>query len=127
MKETHTKNMADGPQLYSFGSKTFYYGAYHILTFTEQDQGKVLNVTVDSVQPICWVELWPAVYDGNDWVGWTTERGQDPLVRTGNKPHPNPSLTWIIEPGNYTLYFVNSGTKRQAGQETVTYHIEVVE
>ena len=126
MKETFTKNMADGPQLYSFRNKTFYYGAYHILTFTEQDRGKTLKVTVDSAQPLCWIELWPAVYDGKDWVRWTTERGQDALVSTGNKPHPNPSLTWAIQPGNYTLYFVKSSAKRQASYEMVTFHLEVV-
>jgi len=125
MKETFVKNMADGPQLYSFRDKIFYYGAYHILTFTEQDQGKVLKVTVDSTQPVCWIELWPAIYDG-DWVRWTTERGQDALVRTGNKPHPNPTLTWEIKPGNYTLYFVNANLKRQAIQKMITYHLEVV-
>jgi hypothetical protein len=126
MKETLTKNMADGPQLYSFRSKTFYYGAYHNLSFTEQDQGKVLKVSVDSAESICWVELWPAAYDGQDWVRWTTERGQEALVRTGEKPHPNPSLTWTVQPGNYTLYFVNSSPVRQVGNEMVTYHLEVV-
>jgi hypothetical protein len=125
MKETLTKSMADGPQLYSFRDSIFYYGAYHILTFTEQDRDKILRITVDSPLPVCWIELWTAAYDGRDWVRWTTERGQDPLVSTGKKPQPHPSLTWKVQPGIYTIYFVNSRLKRQAGQEKITYHIEL--
>jgi hypothetical protein len=126
MKETFTKKMADGPQLYSFRHKLFFFGAYHLLTFTEQDQGKTLQVTVDSDHPICWVELWPAVYNGHDWVRWTTERGDDPLVRTGDKPQMKPSLTWKIVPGAYTLYFVKSSFSKKVSDESVTYHIEIV-
>ena len=125
MKETFTANMANGPQLYSFAHKIFFYGAYHVLTFTGQDQGKELKVTVESTQPVCWIELWPAVYDGHDWVRWTTERGEHPLVRTGDKPHLNPTLTWTIQPGNYTLYFVRSSLIRHASDEIIKYHVEI--
>lgn len=126
MKEMVFANMADGPQLYSYRHKLFFYGAYKILTFTEADRGKELTVTVDSKNPICWVELWPSAYDGKDWVRWTTERGQDPLVRTGNRPRINPRLTWTIQPGVYTLYFVNSNIVREPRTDLFTYHIEVI-
>jgi len=125
MKETFTANMAHGPQLFSFALKKFFYGAYHILTFTEQDQGKELKVTVESNQPVCWIELWPAVYDGHDWVRWTTERGEEALARTGDKPQVNPTLTWTIQPGSYTLYFVKSSLARHASDEMIKYQIEV--
>ena len=126
MKEIFSANMSHGPQIYSFRDKIFYYGAYHLLTFTEQDQGKELKVTVNTKHPVCWVELWPAVYDGHDWVRWTTDRGETALVRTGHKPQINPTLTWKIQPGNYTLYFVASNLTRQASDELINFQIEVV-
>ncbi len=126
MKEIVIANMADGPQLYSFPHNLFFYGAYRILTFTEQDQGRKLQVTVDSKYPICWVELWPSAYDGKDWVRWTTERGQEPLARTGDKSQINPCLTWTVQPGVYTLYFVNSNTVREPRIDLFTYYLEVI-
>ena len=126
MKEFFSANMSHGPHLYSFRDKTFYYGAYHILTFIEQDQGKELKVIVDAPRPLCWVELWPAVYDGHDWVRWTTERGQTALARSGDKPQINPSLTWKIQPGTYTLYFVTSSLTNQTSNELVNFQIEVI-
>jgi hypothetical protein len=126
LKETFSKNMADGPQLYSFRNKMFFFGAYHILNFTEQDRGKELQVTVNSNHPFCWVELWPAAYDGQDWVDWTTKRGQDPLVRSGDKPQIKPSLTWKIQPGTYTLYFVNSSLTERFIDESIDFQIEVI-
>jgi hypothetical protein len=125
MKESFSANMSHGPQLYSFRDKTFYYGAYHLLTFTEQDQGRELKVTLSASHPVCWIELWPATYDGHDWVRWTTERGQTALARTGDKPQINPSLTWKVQPGNYTLYFVTSSLSRQAKNELIDFQIEV--
>jgi hypothetical protein len=127
MKETIIANMADGPQLYSFRHKLFFYGAYRVLEFTEQDRGRQLKVTVDAERPICWIELWPSAYDGKDWVRWTTDRGgETPLVRTGDRPQKNPSFTWTIQPGFYTLYFVNSNTVREPRKDLVTYHLEVL-
>lgn len=126
MKKTFESNMSNGPQLYSFRDKIFFYGAYHILKFTEQEQGKKLRVTVDTNQPVCWIELLRAAYDGRNWVRWTTERGQEALVHTGDKPQIKPSFTWIIQPGDYTLYFVNSNSIRQASDESITYCIEVI-
>jgi hypothetical protein len=117
--------MSQGPHLYSFRDKTYYYGAYHVLTFTEQDQGKELKVLVDAPRPVCWIELWPAAYDGQDWVKWTTERGQTALAHTGDKPQINPSLTWKIQPGNYTLYFVASSLTNQTSDELINFQIEV--
>jgi hypothetical protein len=126
MKEIFSANMSHGPHLYSFRDKIFYYGAYHVLTFIEQDQGKELKVTVHTPQPICWIELWPAAYDGHDWVSWATERGETALVHTGGKPQINPCLTWKIQPGNYTLYFVTSSLTNEIRDELVDFQIEVV-
>ncbi len=126
MKEIVIANMADGPQLYSFRHNLFFYGAHKILMFTELDRGRKLTVTVDSQKPICWVELWPFAYDGKDWVRWTTERGECALVRTGNEPQINPCLTWTIQPGVYTLYFVNSSHAREPRADIFTCHIEVI-
>jgi len=125
MKEAFTANMAHGPQLYSFALKRFFYGAYHILNFSEQDQGKELKVTVESTEPVCWIELWPAVYDGQDWVRWTTERGEHPLVHTDDQPQVAPTFTWRIQPGGYTVYFVKSSLVRRASAEIIKYQIEI--
>jgi hypothetical protein len=126
MKNTFTASMNSGPQLFSFRDGIYFYGAYHVLTFTEQDQGKELRVTVDTDKPVCWVELWPAVYDGKDWVRWATERGQDALALSGGgHPEINPSITWKIQPGNYTLYFVNSSRTKKVSEELITFKIEV--
>jgi hypothetical protein len=125
MKEIISVNMSHGPRLYSFRDKTFYYGAYHVLAFSEAEQDRELKVTVNATHPVCWIELWPAAYEG-DWVRWTTERGQTALVRTGDKPQSNPSLTWKIKPGNYTLYFVTSNLTRQVNDETLNIQIEIV-
>lgn len=78
------------------------------------------------MQPVCWIELWPAAYDGHDWVRWTTERGQIALASTGDKPQINPSLIWKIHPGSYTLYFVNSKLTPETKDEWINFQIEVV-
>jgi hypothetical protein len=126
MKDIITANMNSGPQLFSFRDGIYFFGAYHVLTFTEQDQGRELRVAVASDKPVCWIELWPAVYDGKDWVRWATERGQDALVQTGNTPQINPSLTWKIQPGSYTLYFVNSSRTKKSSDELIKFQIEVI-
>ena len=127
MKEISVAKMTSGPQIFSFRDKIYYYGAYHVLTFTEQERGKELLVTVvNTTKPVCWIELWPAAYDGHDWVRWTTERGQEALVRTDARPQINPSLRWNIQPGTYTLYFVNSSPTQQFADESLTYQVEIV-
>jgi hypothetical protein len=127
MENTYTASMSSGPQLYSFRDSTFYYGAYHLLQFTEEDRGKQLKISVQTVKrPICWIELWSGTYDGKDWVRWTTERGQFAVTRSGDAPQPNPSITWEIEPGDYTVYFVASSLVRKASDEVIQYTIEVV-
>lgn len=125
MKEIFTGYMTAGPKLYSSRHKIYFYGAYHVLTFTGQEAGKELKVTVNTSKPVCWVELWPSAYDGHDWVRWTTERGQDALVRSGDKPQLNPTLSCKIQPGVYTLYFVNSSPTQQVKDELITYQIEI--
>ncbi|MEW5868151.1 MAG: hypothetical protein AB1894_02670 [Chloroflexota bacterium] len=126
MKNSFTANTTDGPRLFSFRDGLYFYGAYHNLEFTEQDRGKTLTVSVDSHQlSLCWIELWPAHYDGKDWVKWTTDRGQDALALTGHKPHPNPQLTWKIEPGKYSIYFVNSSPTDKIKHQIIAYQIEI--
>jgi hypothetical protein len=127
MKDIFSANMDSGPQLFSFHEGMTYYGAYHLLTFTEEDRGKELKITVDSKNtPVCWIELWPATYDGHDWLKWVTKRGENPLVSTGNKPQPNPSITWKIEPGEYTVYFVASSPVRHyTSHDSIAYEIEM--
>ncbi|MRR38718.1 hypothetical protein EG829_29535, partial [bacterium] len=117
MKTSHSVSMSSGPQLYSFRHSTFFYGGVHLLSFEESDRGRELHVEVDTGgRPLCWIELWPGLYTGQDWVTWTTERGQQAVARTGDRPQTNPSLIWKVEPGKYTVYFVASSSKRTVSQ-----------
>ena len=128
MDNTYTASMSSGPQIYSFRDSLFFYGAYHLLAFGEQDRGKRLEISVNTKnRPICWIELWSGTYDGKDWVRWTTERGQFAVTRSGDAPQPNPSLTWEIEPGDYTVYFVASSQVRKASDEVIIFRINVIE
>ena len=126
--EIHTVNMASGPKLYSFKKNTYYFGACHILNLSEEQRGKTLKISVDSGnRPVCWIELWEGAFDGGDWVKWTTSRGQLAVLRSGDQPQPDPSITWTIEPGDYTIYFVASSKVRETSDELITYRIEVVD
>jgi hypothetical protein len=122
--QTYTASMASGPSIYHSDSGIYYYGAYRALTFTEKDRGRILKITVDSKsRPVCWVELWRGIYEGGDPIEWTRRRVH--ITRSGNQPHPNPSLTWRIEPGGYTIYFVASNRTGKASSEAISYQIEV--
>ena len=126
MENTYTASMSSGPQLYSFRDSIFYYGAYHLLRFTEEDRGKQLEISVLSMKrPICWIELWSGTYDGKDWVRWTTERGEFAIARSGDKSQIDPSLAWKIEPGTYTIYFVTSSKIRKVSDDVIEYKIGV--
>jgi acetyl esterase/lipase len=126
MKENFTANMADGPRLFAFWESKHYFGAYHLLRFGEEERGKILTITVDSKNmPVCWIELWPGSFDGKDSTGWASHRGRDPLVSTGHESQLNPALTWKIEPGEYTVYFVNSSSSKRVDDLTISFQIEV--
>jgi hypothetical protein len=127
MDETYQASMASGPRLLSFRHNIYFFGAYQNITLGEEERGKKLQVEVDTGnRPLCWIELWPGTYDGADWVKWTTDRGQEAVIRSGGRPQPNPSLLWTIEPGNYTLYFVSSSTTKKASDDIITYRIRTV-
>lgn len=122
--KTYTANMNSGPRLYHYQSKNHYYGAYQNITFTEKDRDGTLKITVDSKNlPICLIELWRGIYNGRDSVEWTTRRTH--IIRSGKQPHPNPSLTWKIEPGDYTIYFVSSNQTGKVSNEIISYQIEI--
>ncbi len=124
MDGTYQANMAAGPRIFSFRRNMNFYGAIHNLTIGEQDRGKTLQVEVDTgSHPVCWIELWPGHYEG-DWVNWTTDRGQEALMRSGSQPQPNPAITWKIEPGKYALYFVASSRTREVSDTLITYHLK---
>ena len=122
----HTANMSSGPRLYSFRRNLYFYGVCHILQFSENERGKTLRISVNSGnRPVCWIELWPGAFDGGDWVKWTTKRGQMAVLRSGDQPHPDPAISWTIEPGDYTIYFVSSSNSRETSDEDITYKIDV--
>jgi hypothetical protein len=126
MNDTYQASMSSGPRIYSFKNNMYFYGACHLLTLDEGDRGKTVTISVDTQnRPLCWIELWNGTYDGVDWLKWTTERGQFAVVRSGGEPQSNPSLSWTIEPGNYTLYFVTSSQSKQVRDDLINYRIQI--
>lgn len=102
------KSMWSGPILYARrdyekGGEGWY-GACEVITFSKSDAaiGKSLRVTVDSTGRDLSIELWRGACDGNvlDWVSTRVEVARSPRQL-------NPTLTWTIEAGTYTLYFVD--------------------
>jgi acetyl esterase/lipase len=119
-----TVTMSGGPRFYSFRDNLHFYGAYQNITFTEKEHGRTARVEVDTGdRPVCWIELWPGKYSG-DGVKWQAERGLIPVAQSGSQPEVNPSLTWIIEAGDYTLYFVTAVSTNNVRNESITYRIK---
>jgi hypothetical protein len=119
-----TTNMSSGPRLYSFRDNLYHYGAYKNITFTEKEHGKTARIEVDtSHKPVCRIEIWRGQYNG-DWVKWTAERGAEPVAQSSPKLEADPSLTWIIEAGSYTIYFVNSSRTEEFSSEPIMYQIK---
>jgi hypothetical protein len=117
-------NMSNGPRLYSFRDDLHLYGAYKNITFAEKDHGKTARIEVDTNhRPVCWIEIWRGQYDG-DWVKWSAERGRAPVAKSSDQPQADPSLTWIIEAGSYTIYFVTSSRTNDVGNESIMYEIK---
>jgi acetyl esterase/lipase len=124
-QEITTICMTDGPSMYSYRDGLFIYGGYKNLTFTEKEHGKTARVEVNSRnQPICWIELWHGHYN-NNWDKWSAERGAAPIAQSSSgQPQANPSLEWIIEPGDYMLYFVASSKDKDVKNEIITFQIK---
>jgi hypothetical protein len=126
MNKIYKTSMSSGPRIYSFRDNIYFYGACHLLTLSDDDRGKTLNISVDAQdRPICWIELWKGTYDGGDVVKWTTQRGQFAVVRSAGEPQPNPSITWTIEPGDYTIYFVSSSRTQETSNDVISYRIQI--
>jgi hypothetical protein len=74
------------------------YGAVIPFTFTKQEQGKMLEVVVDSPKPVV-IELW----SGDIALGSVTwDKMHKFLGSSGKAPELKPSLRWMTEPGSYT-------------------------
>jgi hypothetical protein len=105
----HQRNMFSGPILAVLDdsgsvSGSGWFGAHELLKFSKKDAaiGKTLRVMVDSTDHDLSIELWRGAYhdDVGSWIRTRREVMRSARVR-------NPSLTWRIQPGNYTLYFVD--------------------
>jgi hypothetical protein len=103
-------NMYDGPRLLTDrqedGSYHAWWGVCQVLEFSEKDSGKTLRISVESKD---WkpnglsIEIWRGGFDGKDVANWVKNR-----VEVARSPQQqNPTLTWKIEPGVYTVYFVD--------------------
>jgi TIR domain len=103
----HQKNMFSGPilsRLNELGNAEGWFGAYELLTFSTDDaaRGKSLRVNVDSTGHELSIELWKGAYkdDVQAWARTRRDVTRSPRMR-------NPTLTWRIVPGTYTVYFVD--------------------
>ncbi|MFY9607856.1 MAG: toll/interleukin-1 receptor domain-containing protein [Blastocatellia bacterium] len=94
--------MYNGPRLQTgeeVGDQVWW-GAHEVLEFSETDSGKILRVTVESdYGRTPKIELWRGALVGKDVAAWVEERVQ--------VTHSSSPLTWNIEPGIYTVYFVD--------------------
>jgi len=103
----HQASMFSGPILATGldeGSGRGWFGAHELLTFTKDDAavGKSLSVVVESAGHDLSIELWRGAYEA-DVASWTKARRE--VARSPRRQ--NPTLTWAIEPGTYTVYFVD--------------------
>jgi hypothetical protein len=80
-----------------------WWGAYEALQFRKQDSGKTLAVQVNSIGNDLSIELWRGAYDGKDLRAWMRSRVEVARSDRGR----DPTLTWKIEVGDYTVYFVD--------------------
>jgi hypothetical protein len=98
-------NMNSGPRIQTGEEEgdQVWWGAYQTLTFPQKDSGKTLQITVDSKGNDLSIELWRGVYNGRDVTSWLKARAD--VTRSSREK--NPTLTWKIEAGNYTIYLVD--------------------
>jgi hypothetical protein len=100
-------SMYSGPRLQTGkeAGDEVWWGAYEVLKFSEKDNGKTLRVSVESdYHQTPKIELWRGAFDGEDLAAWVEKR-----VHVTRNSSP---LTWIIETGIYTVYFVDHSVFR---------------
>ena len=104
-KHNYHSSMKDGPKIQD--DKAIYFGAYKIVKFSEKERGKLLRISVDSAsdKSSLWIELWRGGIDGDDYKAWANKR----VLVVKSSKQEKPSLTWPIEDGEYTIYFVSEG------------------
>jgi len=105
--QMHQASMFSGPILATGldeGHGRGWFGAHELLTFNKDDAaiGKSLRIVVESAGHDLSIELWRGAYE-NDVSSWTKTRRE--VARSPRQR--NPTLTWVIEPGTYTVYFVD--------------------
>jgi hypothetical protein len=116
-------DMLDGPIINTRGNfdrgGEGWFGAYEVITFAENDAaiGKTLSVTVDSTGRDISIELWQGAYHHGDPLGWVRTR----VDVTRSPRQRNPTLTWTIKAGTYTLYFVDQFSFTQPSRSWAAY------
>lgn len=103
-----------------------WYGAYEYLTFSEADEGYILEVEVQSDGHELRIELWEGLIEQNDHYWWITHSQEVVSTGSGNKPQieSKPQLRWTIRPGNYTLFFAGFNHSGEIVPYTIYYKIE---
>ncbi|HEY0377748.1 MAG TPA: toll/interleukin-1 receptor domain-containing protein [Pyrinomonadaceae bacterium] len=94
--------MYSGPRLQTGeeAGDQVWWGACEVLEFPETDNGRTLRVSVETdYHRTPQVELWRGAFDGEDVAAWVENR-----VHISRSSSP---LTWNIEAGIYTIYFVD--------------------
>jgi hypothetical protein len=98
-------NMDSGPRIQTGKEEgdQVWWGACQVLKFSKKDSGKTLKVSVESKGNALSIELWRGAYNGRDIQAWLKNR----VDVTRSPREQNPTLTWKIEVGNYTVYLVD--------------------
>lgn len=107
----HQARMWDGPRIHTGTGKNegdhIWWGTCETLNFSEKDKGKILTISVETCQKgysrMPWIELWRGKYHSKNVADWLNNRVE--ITRT-NEINKSP-LTWQIEPGVYSVYFVD--------------------
>ena len=113
-------SMHSGPRLLTGkeAGDQAWWGVCEVLEFSETDSGKTLRVTVESglYGHTPKIELWRGAFDGKDVGTWIEKRVH---VTRGSS-----TLTWDVEPGIYTVYFVDHQVFHHALSDWGTYEFE---
>jgi hypothetical protein len=122
---SETTEMSTGLCGYGQGGG-IWYGAYKYLTFTESDEGNIMQVDVQSNGHELRIELWEGSIEQNDHYWWDTHSQEAVSIGTGSSPQIelNPQLCWTIKPGDYTLFFADCNHDGEIIPYTIDYKIE---
>ncbi len=103
-----------------------WFGAVKNLTFSEQERGRTLEVQTKSGKPFR-IELWTGYIRRFDHSWWEGHSQAALSTGTGDNPETelDPSLTWSIKPGKYTLFLAHHEPSGRVVRHQLRYKMNV--